>query len=62
MTIFAYEGHGNRVSRCTPILSDQARHELVIIARHGPDSLVVIAAEEWERLKWRDRRVGLRLS
>jgi hypothetical protein len=43
MTIFADEGHGKRVSRCIRILSDKARHELVIMAKHGRDSLVVIA-------------------
>jgi PHD/YefM family antitoxin component YafN of YafNO toxin-antitoxin module len=31
----------------------------VIITKHGRDSLVVMAVEEWERLKRRDRRVGL---
>jgi PHD/YefM family antitoxin component YafN of YafNO toxin-antitoxin module len=31
----------------------------VIITKHGRDSLVVMSAEEWERLKRRDRRVGL---
>ena len=51
MTIFADEGHGKRVSRCIRILSDKARHELVIMAKHRRDSLVVIAAEECERLK-----------
>jgi prevent-host-death family protein len=40
-------------------LSDKARHEPVIITKHGRDSLVVMAAEEWQRLKRRDRRVGL---
>jgi prevent-host-death family protein len=40
-------------------LSDKARHEPVIITKHGHDSLVVMAAEEWQRLKRRDRRVGL---
>ena len=40
-------------------LSDKARHEPVIITKHGRDSLVIMAAEEWERLKRRDRRVGL---
>jgi len=39
-------------------LSDKARHEPVVITKHGRDSLVVMAAEEWERLKRRDRRVG----
>jgi prevent-host-death family protein len=40
-------------------LCDKARREPVIIAKHGRDSLVVMSAEEWERLKRRDRRVGL---
>ena len=40
-------------------LSDKARQEPVIITKHGRDSLVVVSAEEWERLKRRDRRVGL---
>jgi prevent-host-death family protein len=37
----------------------QARREPVVITKHGRDSLVVISADEWERLKRRDRRVGL---
>jgi prevent-host-death family protein len=41
------------------MLSEKARHQPVIITKHGRDSLVVMAAEEWERLKRRDRRVGL---
>jgi prevent-host-death family protein len=41
------------------MLSDKARHEPVIITKHGRDSLVVMAAEEWARLKRRDRQVGL---
>ena len=40
-------------------LSDKARHEPVVITKHGRDSLVVMSAEEWARLKRRDRRVGL---
>jgi prevent-host-death family protein len=40
-------------------LSDKARHEPVVIAKHGRDSLVVMPVEEWERLKRRDRRAGL---
>jgi prevent-host-death family protein len=40
-------------------LSDKARHEPVVITKHGRDSLVVMAAEEWARLKRRDRQVGL---
>jgi prevent-host-death family protein len=39
--------------------SDKARREPVVITKHGRDSLVVMSAEEWERLKRRDRRVGL---
>jgi prevent-host-death family protein len=40
-------------------LSDRARREPVVITKHGRDSLVVMPVEEWERLKRRDRRVGL---
>jgi prevent-host-death family protein len=40
-------------------LSDKARHEPVVITKHGRDSLVVMSAEEWERLRRRDRQVGL---
>ena len=40
-------------------LSDKARHEPVVITKHGRDSLVVMSAEEWTRLKRRDRQVGL---
>ena len=40
-------------------LSDKARRDPVVITKHGRDSLVVMAAEEWERLRRRDRRVGL---
>ncbi len=39
-------------------LSDKARREPVVITKHGRDSLVVMAAEEWERLKRRARKVG----
>lgn len=39
-------------------LSDKARREPVVITKHGRDSLVVMSAEEWERLKRRDRIVG----
>lgn len=40
-------------------LSDEARREPVVITKHGRDSLVVMAAEEWERLKRNEQRVGL---
>jgi len=41
------------------MLSDRARHEPIVITKHGRDSLVVMSAEEWARLKRRDRQVGL---
>lgn len=41
------------------LFSAKARHEPVVITTHGRDSLVVISADEWERLRQRDRRVGL---
>jgi prevent-host-death family protein len=41
------------------MLSDEARREPVVITKHGRDSLVVMPVEEWERLKRRDRQVGL---
>jgi prevent-host-death family protein len=41
------------------MLSDKARRQPVVITKHGRDSLVVLAVEEWERLKRRDRHVGL---
>jgi prevent-host-death family protein len=40
-------------------LSDKARREPVVITKHGHDSLVVMAAEEWQRLKRHERRSGL---
>jgi len=40
-------------------LSDKARHEPVVITKYGRDSLVVIPVEEYDRLKRRDRQVGL---
>ena len=39
-------------------LSDKARHEPVVITKHGRDSLVIMAAEERERLRRRDRRAA----
>jgi PHD/YefM family antitoxin component YafN of YafNO toxin-antitoxin module len=38
-------------------LADKALQEPVTITKNGRDRLVVIAAEEFERLKRRDRRV-----
>jgi prevent-host-death family protein len=40
-------------------LADKARREPVVITKHGRDSLVIMPVEEWERLKRRDRQVGL---
>lgn len=45
------------------LLGDKARREPVIITKHGKPSLVVMAVEEWERLKGIDSsadRVGER--
>jgi prevent-host-death family protein len=39
-------------------LTDKARHEPVVITNRGRDAVVVMSAEEWDRLKRRDRRVG----
>jgi prevent-host-death family protein len=49
----------NEFQQAFGALSDEARHEPVVITKHGRDALVVMSAEEWERLKRRDRRVGL---
>lgn len=35
------------------------RHEPIVITKHGRESLVVMSAGECERLKRRDRRVGV---
>ena len=40
-------------------LCDKARREPIVITDLGRDSLIVISAEEWQRLKRRDRHVGL---
>jgi prevent-host-death family protein len=40
-------------------LAEKARHEPVTITRDGRDDLVLLSAEEYARLKRRDRRVGL---
>ncbi len=39
------------------LLSDKARDEAVTITRNGRDRLVLLAAEEYDRLMRRDRRV-----
>ncbi|WP_337186069.1 type II toxin-antitoxin system prevent-host-death family antitoxin [Phenylobacterium sp.] len=38
-------------------LADQALAEPVTITKHGRDRLVVVSAEEYERLRRRDRQV-----
>lgn len=40
-------------------LAEKARHEPVMITKDGRDDLVLLSAEEYARLKRRDRRVGL---
>jgi prevent-host-death family protein len=40
-------------------LSDRAASEPVTITRNGHDHLVVVSAEEYNRLKRGDRRMGL---
>jgi prevent-host-death family protein len=40
-------------------LTDKATEEPVTITKEGRDHLVVLSAEEYVRLKRRDRRVGL---
>ena len=40
-------------------LCDKAAYEPVVITKDGKDSLIVMSAEEWRRLKRRDRQVGL---
>jgi prevent-host-death family protein len=40
-------------------LAERVRHEPVTITKDGRDELVVLSAEEYARLKRRDRRVGL---
>ncbi len=39
-------------------LAEKASHEPVTITRDGRDDLVLLSAEEYARLKRRDRRVG----
>lgn len=39
-------------------MADRALTEAVTITRNGRDRLVLLSAEEYDRLKLRDRRVG----
>lgn len=45
--------------RAVGSLTDKAQQEPVTITRNGRDHVVVVSAEEYARLKRRDRRVGL---
>ena len=40
-------------------VTEQARHAPVTITKDGRDHLVVVSADEFARLKRRDRQVGL---
>lgn len=40
-------------------LGQKASHAPVIITKDGSDFLVVMSAAEWQRLRRRDRQVGL---
>jgi prevent-host-death family protein len=40
-------------------LTEQALHEPVTITKDGRDHVVVLSADEYARLKRRDRKVGL---
>jgi len=51
---------GGRAAERLPSLADRARREPVAITTDdGRNELVVLSAEEYARLKRRDRRVGL---
>jgi prevent-host-death family protein len=50
---------GADLQRGLGALAERARHEPVTITRNGRDDLVVLSAEEYARLKRRDRQVGL---
>ena len=41
------------------LFTAKALQEPVTITKHGRPQLVVVSAEEWSRLKRRDRQVGL---
>lgn len=48
--------------RAFDALSDRALQEPVTITKEGRDHLVVLSADEYARLKRRDRRAGLTLE
>jgi prevent-host-death family protein len=47
------------LQRAPRVLAEKARREPVTITKDGRDDLVLLSAEEYARLKRRDRRVGL---
>ena len=47
------------LQRAPGALAEKARREPVTITKDGRDDLVLLSAEEYARLKRRDRRVGL---
>ena len=49
----------SQFQRAFGTLSDRALREPVRITKQGRDHLVLLSAQEYERLKRRDRRVGL---
>ena len=49
----------NEFQQAFGALTDKAAEEPVTITKEGRDHLVVLSAEEYARLKRRDRRVGL---
>ena len=49
----------NEFQRAFGALTEQALREPVTITKNGRDLVVVVSAEEFARLKRRDRQVGL---
>lgn len=47
------------LQRASAAVAERARREPVTITKDGRDDLVLLSAEEYARLKRRDRRVGL---
>jgi prevent-host-death family protein len=45
--------------RAVGSVTERARHEPVTITKEGRDHIVLVSAEEFARLKRRDREVGL---
>jgi prevent-host-death family protein len=49
----------NEFQQAVSTLTEKALHEPVTVTREGRDHVVVLSADEYARLKRRDRRVGL---